>query len=150
MTKSYNDYERHGMKGTRTYMAWANMLGRCRTLESPKSVNHGQRGISFDPAWRRFSVFYADMGECPEGKSLERENNEGDYTKENCKWATRSEQALNRRLFVNNTSGLAGVTWTGETVTTRVYHNKLRQKLYHGKDFFEACCIRKSWENSHV
>jgi hypothetical protein len=149
MTKSTNDYEMHGMKHTATYRAWARMLSRCRNLEWEGSINHGQRGISYDPRWRHFTAFYADMGAMPEGTSLGRRNNEANYSKDNCRWETRTEQNNNRRLFKNNTSGIAGVTWAGLAVHVRVYHNKLRQKLYHGYDFFEACCVRKSWENSN-
>lgn len=150
MTKSYHQNDMHGMNGTPTYKAWGRMLSRCRNLEWDGSVNHGQRGITYDPAWRYFSNFYADMGELPAGKSLGRIDNEKNYCKDNCQWETRTEQNNNRRLFRNNTSGVAGVTWAGIYVHVRVYHNKLRQKIYHGKDFFEACCVRKSWENSHV
>ena len=149
MTKSYNDYEMHGMKHTATYRAWGRMLSRCRNLTWDGSANHGQRGITYDHAWRKFTAFYADMGPMPEGMSLGRINNDENYNKANCRWETRSMQNNNRRLFANNTSGIAGVTKEPVGWRVRVYNNGFRETLYKGSDFFEACCVRKSWEVRH-
>jgi hypothetical protein len=85
---------------TRAYVAWLNMRGRCRNVHRPDYVNYGGRGISFDPAWESFAGFLADMGEPPIGRSLDRLDNAGDYSKANCAWRTRSEQNLNKRNCV--------------------------------------------------
>jgi hypothetical protein len=87
----------HGMTGTPTYISWLCMKRRC---DSPKAINYadyGQRGISYDPRWREFPNFLADVGPRPEGTSLDRVDNSKGYSKENVGWADRKTQAQNRR-----------------------------------------------------
>lgn len=134
----------------KAYAAWRHMRKRCDDPNNPAYHNYGGRGITYDPSWKSFYIFLKDMGQSPEGLMLERKDNEGNYCKDNCCWATRSEQMSNRRLFSNNVSGLAGVSW--DTVRSKwiAYgHSKGGRgstRLYYGNDFFEACCARKSWE----
>jgi hypothetical protein len=66
------------------------------------------RQMPIDPAWNQFANFIADMGLRPDGKTLDRINNNGGYFKENCRWATPTEQARNRRTNVS-------ITYNGET-----------------------------------
>lgn len=86
-------------KPTPEYRAWIHMIGRCENLNDISYKNYGGRGISIDPEWRvNYMKFLYDMGDRPSEKhSLDRINNEGDYEKENCRWATTKEQAKNRR-----------------------------------------------------
>lgn len=88
---------RHGLHNTRTYSCWTNMVQRCNNPKYPKYDLWGGRGITITERWRSFKNFFADMGECPERRSLDRINNDGDYEPGNCRWATYSEQARNRR-----------------------------------------------------
>lgn len=87
----------HGKTNTPTYRIWLNMRTRCLNPSRKQWKDWGGRGISFDPLWNDFSVFLADMGERPEGLSLERKDNSKNYSKDNCVWATAKQQCRNTR-----------------------------------------------------
>ena len=90
---------KHGMWGTPEYWAWALAKNRCTNANHRQYGNYGGRGIKMSPEWRNsFDVFLGDMGERPDGYSLDRINNDGDYCKENCRWATQTQQMRNTRV----------------------------------------------------
>lgn len=92
------------------YSVWAGIKARCSNPNNPSFTNYGYRGISYCYEWEHFENFCRDMGVRPsKAHSIERVDNEKGYSKENCVWATRHEQSLNRRKFKNNTSGERGV-----------------------------------------
>ena len=79
------------------YQSWQSMLARCRYPERDVDKKHGGRGIVVCDRWQSFDNFLADMGVRPEGATLERSNNNGNYEPGNCCWATPTMQARNRR-----------------------------------------------------
>jgi hypothetical protein len=79
------------------YQHWQNVIHRCTCKSNPKYSDYGGRGIKVCERWRSFINFLADMGEKPSGLTLERRDNDKDYELDNCYWATRKQQANNRR-----------------------------------------------------
>lgn len=73
------------------------MLSRCGNPNVKSFKDYGARGIKVCARWKKFAGFLADMGNPPDGLTLERKNNDGNYDPKNCKWATWKEQAANRR-----------------------------------------------------
>lgn len=90
----------HGFFGTRTYKAWSAMLSRCNNPNVDAFKNYGARGIKVCSRWRKFENFLKDMGEVPNGLTLERKNNDIGYSPSNCEWTTMTNQANNRRSNV--------------------------------------------------
>lgn len=92
------------MKATPTKRSFREMHQRCNNPNSDKWKWYGGRGIKVCERWTEFQNFLADMGERPDGMTLDRKNVDGDYTPENCRWATAMEQGANKRnnrvLFV--------------------------------------------------
>lgn len=98
----------HGMTGTPTYTSWVSMRQRCRDPNTVGWRRYGGRGISVCERWEDFDTFLADMGERPDGTTLDRIDNDGNYEPGNVRWATPPEQS-------NNQSTTQRVTFNGRT-----------------------------------
>jgi hypothetical protein len=99
----------HQMTGTPTYWSWVAMRVRCNYPKSERYPNYGGRGIRVCERWSKFENFLADMGQRPNGKTIERRDGNGNYEPSNCVWASTDEQNRNKRSTVN-------VTIDGETL----------------------------------
>lgn len=88
----------HGMTYSKEYRVWWGILQRCYNKKNARYYRYGNRGITVCQEWREsFRRFYLDMGDIPQkGLSLDRINNDGNYCRSNCRWATRSQQQRNK------------------------------------------------------
>jgi hypothetical protein len=104
-TISRNTKHGHAKRSQRhaTYKAWCGMRKRCLDPSEPCFANYGGRGITINPSWDSYEQFFADMGNKPLKHSLERLENDGPYTKDNCVWATKKQQARNTRCTLSIT-----------------------------------------------
>ncbi len=108
-----------GHKHSPTFTSWAAMLNRCGNLMDTRYHRYGGRGITVCSRWRdSFPLFLEDMGERPPGLTLDRIDNNGDYTPQNCRWATNDEQ-------MNNTSQSCRILFNGRMQTVTQWGKEL-------------------------
>ena len=89
-----------GRKKSPTYLSWRSMKLRCTNPSQPGWARYGGAGITVCARWQTFDNFLADMGERPEGMTLDRIDSHGNYEPSNCQWATRKTQQQNRDFTV--------------------------------------------------
>lgn len=136
---------RHGLTKTPEYFAWRSMRHRCLNPKDKAYHKYGGRGISISPRWESFLAFLNDMGPRPMGKSLDRIDNQGGYSKENCRWATRFEQTNNRRT--NSHIFLYGQKYTVSELARKygLTFRLLRDRLNSGWDIRDALLCPTSY-----
>lgn len=96
-TKNGSYRHGHATEKTPTYRSWREMIKRCTKEDHHKFHHYGGRGIKVCDRWRDFVNFLADMGERPQGMTLDRIDNDGNYEPGNCRWADSKTQRANQR-----------------------------------------------------
>jgi hypothetical protein len=109
-----HDYSNLPKKGSRTHQSWSCMLTRCKNPNHMQYADYGGRGITVCERWQTF----ANMGERPEGMTLDRINGDGGYEPGNCKWSNKFEQNQKRR-------GNVYVSYIGKTQTLKQWSREL-------------------------
>lgn len=125
-----------GGRNTRVYAIWLNMKYRCDVKHGPRFKDYGGRGITYEERWSSFENFLDDMGQPPAGMSLDRIDNNGPYSKANCRWTDKKTQRQNSR---------GKVTWV-EIKGKRMTLTEAVRK--HGKVGYLATLLRigHGWE----
>jgi len=121
----------HGKSADPIYYVWEAMKARCYNEKESNYKRYGARGIKVCKEWLKFENFYRDMGDPPKGYTLDRLNNNGNYCKKNCRWATPSEQARNRRtntlITLGNKTKLL-IEWLEEFKMSReTYYSRIKK-----------------------
>jgi len=123
----------HGMTDTPTWKTWKCMRDRCCCNGHGDYPNYGGRGITVCERWvHSFEAFYEDMGERPDGFTIERIDNDGNYEPSNCCWATRLQQGSNRRVnrvLVFNGQSMCMKEWA---LTVGINYTTLFHRIQHG------------------
>jgi hypothetical protein len=140
----------HGMRNSPTYNVWHAMKSRCCNPSDKDWPGYGGRGIKICRRWLSFRNFLADMGHAPDPRlQIERINNNHGYCPSNCKWATRTDQANNRRSNVF-------LTFSGKRMTIAQWARKigvrpttLHERLKRGVSIEEALSIRLGKHSSN-
>lgn len=121
---------------------------RCKNPYHLRYPDYGGRGIEFH--FSSFEEWIDHMGPRPSGFEMDRIDNNGHYEIGNLRWTDYSTQQKNKRIYKSNTSGIKGVNFLNTKqlwmVRCNNNNNGKRDYLYVGKDFFEACCRRLSWQ----
>lgn len=115
--KNHPNYK-HGGAGTPEYITWWGMMARCYRPDSSSYKYYGAKGIIVCERWHCFEHFLKDMGRRPEGLTLDRENQNGDYEPSNCRWSTLETQSGNRSSTIQ-------ITFKGKTQCMAVWAREL-------------------------
>jgi hypothetical protein len=143
---------KHGKANERIYKVWTTMKARCHNMQNSSYSYYGARGITVCDHWRdSFENFLADMGEPENRYTLDRIDTNGNYCKENCRWADSTTQARNTRIKSSNKSGSKGVCYKRDKkkwhASIYVDYKQFFGGYYNSKE--EAIEARKLLELKH-
>lgn len=116
------------MANNPAWRSWRAMVHRCNCVSASCYRNYGGRGIRVCERWQGrdgFVNFLADMGQRPPGHSIDRIDNNGNYEPGNCRWATTSQQASNRRPYGHNRKQGQLIEFNGESLTAEEWSVRL-------------------------
>jgi hypothetical protein len=135
---------KHGMWGSPTWQSWEAMKKRCLNPSNRGYKDYGGRGITICQEWvDSFEAFLRDMGERPEGKTLDRKNNSEGYSKANCQWSDLKTQQKNRRSCVYITFNGKTQTLYDWSVETGINETTIKYRLDHGWSAGQALTAKK-------
>ena len=137
---------KHGGTGKSSYNSWKSMVARCTHKQNKDYWKYGAAGIKVCSEWLDYLTFEKDMGEPIDTETLDRIDSYGNYTKENCRWASPTIQARNIRTPKTNTTGHIGVSNVYGKYMAKI---TVKKKAYYSKVFNtveEAVQARKDLE----
>lgn len=140
----------HGLHGTPAYMSWVRMKQRCLDKNCRDYKTYGAKGVVVCERWLAFENFYADMGDRPEKLTLERINGNYGYDPENCRWASRRDQSLNRKItkwLTFNGRTMCMTDWAREFGLTKA---RLSQRLKAGWPIADAIVTPTGKQPPHM
>lgn len=138
----------HGLTGTKTYVAWVNMIRRCEKATTRGFERYGGAGVSVCERWHKFENFLADMGEAPQGMTIDRLDNAAGYSKDNCHWATPTTQARNR-AFKSTPTGIKGVVFCRDRFRAKIGVGYKQIHIGYFSTLEEAASARQDAENKY-
>lgn len=122
----------HGASRSPVYKVWQQMFQRCENPNCDAYRNYGARGIRVDDRWKSFETFIADMGIPAKGLTIERKDNNGNYSKDNCEWVPMKVQGSNKRNNVHLTYEGVTLTLSQWAERTGINYTTIKARLGRG------------------